>query len=377
MATTDNPMAAHLPAQFLAYKQKAEEQANKGGPRMGNTNCWGSFSFMTADPRTSVSSGIGNGTDNGFGSERSYGSSPTNQQERRSSGLALENVQQIGVMWNKFSGTIKSTVTGIDAKDETHSAELGSRKSLPTNKQMTNVDRLKSMAAASVTKHEIPDPPAVPEQPAFQKQSSFTSFPSLASSRSDGSSSMESSTGSGRLFSMGSKFFGRSDSKIKKVTAIGSHTDPSIGELKKDKAAASSFFPAIGITKKVEEKKNIDIEKLKKLRDQAAGLVPPSPSAAKPEEKEEEKMETLESQIDDLEKEMGLTSTPATPPRLRMDGFDDVHETEQRFAEIKVTPQAVSHLDPYDVPKKMPSPLSQIGNSPQKTMGPGGLSTAL
>jgi len=313
-------------------------------------------------------------------------------------------------MWNRFSGKVKATVTGMDGLEvpQTHSAELDSKSGFPTNKNMTNVDRLKSMAASSVRKPEIPDVPL--EQPPSsyhhnsphhhqqQQYSSSSSYPSLASSHSDGSSSLESTASSGRFWSMGNKLFGTKSKAA--TTGIGSHQDPSIGELNKTTTTtttkSTSFFPtsmtSMMAATKVEEKKDIDIEKLKRLRDQAAGLALPSPAAsmeAEEHNEEEKATETLESQIDDLEKEMGMIGTSTTPPpaaatttpSLRMDGFDDVHEEPQKYAEIKVsTLTAVSHLDaPFKTAKKMPSPLATFSSSanPNPKAASGGLSTVL
>jgi len=248
--------SSQLPAHFLAYKQKAEEEANKSA-RVGNAGCWSSTSFFsTAGPRTSASSTTGmgssnfrNSNENDIGmtypsSERSYGSSPVNGSS--SSGIAssfAETNGKIGAMWNRFSGKVKATVTGMDGLEvpQTHSAELDSKSGFPTNKNMTNVDRLKSMAASSVRKPEIPDVPL--EQPPSsyhhnspqqqQQYSSSSSYPSLASSHSDGSSSLESTASSGRFWSMGNKIFGTKSKTTSSTTGIGSHQDPSIGELNK------------------------------------------------------------------------------------------------------------------------------------------------
>ncbi|CAJ1968391.1 unnamed protein product [Cylindrotheca closterium] len=411
MMTAETSPSSQLPAQFLAYKQKAEER--KAQPaKMGNTNCWGSFSFppMMSDPRTSVSSVAPNVStnDTAFSSERSYGSSNGGIQERRASGGMSPNQQsnnnssnsKIASMWSSFSNRL----TGSDPSESpTHSAELSSKSGFPTNTKMTNVDRLKSMAASSVRKPDIPDAEPSPPPVTMTTQSSY---PSLASTRSDGSSSLESSSAqSGRFF----KFFGGAGNNApKKATGIGSHQDPAIGELKNKKngkdpnnnnAKPASFFSAMSTqSKDAATKKEIDIEKLKRLRDQAAGLVPRSPGAVALDDKNHhhhhhdetdlQKESSLESQIDDLEKEMGIAAAAAkeeeVPPKLRMDGFDDVHEEEapKNYAEIKIS--TMTGVGNTQIPKKPSSPPKKkvssplaaafIGSSPETQKG---LSTAV
>jgi hypothetical protein len=320
---------------------------------------------------------------------------------------------KIASMWSSFSNRL----TGADASESpTHSAELGSKSGFPTNTKMTNVDRLKSMAASSVRKPDIPDAVDHTSSQPPVKMTTQSSYPSLASTRSDGSSSLESSSNaaqSGRFWSVGNKFFGGNNAP-KKATGIGSHQDPSIGELKNKRSnmanAASnagkpaSFFSAISTQKETAAaKKDIDIDKLKRLRDQAAGLVPRSPGAvALPDDKQNHQHDeldlhnetSLESQIDNLEKEMGLmaSSKEDVPPKLRMDGFDDVHEVEpaKNYAEIKVSTTmagvgpSTMMTNQLQLPKtnmsppkkKVSSPLAAafLGNSPEK---PKGLSTAV
>eukprot|EP00526_Cylindrotheca_closterium_P011148 CAMPEP_0113618504 /NCGR_PEP_ID=MMETSP0017_2-20120614/9371_1 /TAXON_ID=2856 /ORGANISM="Cylindrotheca closterium" /LENGTH=394 /DNA_ID=CAMNT_0000528015 /DNA_START=166 /DNA_END=1350 /DNA_ORIENTATION=- /assembly_acc=CAM_ASM_000147 len=393
---TESPQ---LPAQFLAYKQKAEEHKPQPA-KIGNANCWGSFSLpqMMADPRTSVSStsmpAPPTTANDGFGSsERSYGSSSNNNASSSGGILPPDTSDKITSMWSSFSSRLTG---GADSSEipQTHSAELDSKSGFPSNTQMTNADRLKNMAMSSVRKPEIPDAPEAPPAPVTIPTQS--SFPSLASTRSDGSSSLESANNAqtgGRFWSIGNKMFGKKPPK--QQTGIGSHEDPSIGEINKS-TTAKSFFPSSMITTQKEDtKKDIDIEKLKRLRDQAAGLVPQSPMALPEEKKEEEqpasnKETSLESQIDDLEKEMGMTMDSSksadVPPKLRMDGFDDVHEVEpsKNYAEIKVSAvtgvgsSSSSQFKPTAAAttKKVASPLAAAftSSSPEK---PKGLSTAV
>lgn len=327
--TASENMSSNLPAQYLAYKQKSKEQKMVATEpaKIGNTNCWGSFKHlqMLGDPRTSINSVVTSGSTstNPNNASSDHPNSPNTAEGRASSGLSSQCGQDKNPsLWSRVSRS-HTTLP--------NSAELEKNSGSPKNIQMTNIERLKSMAASSVRQPFIPlmeDQANYKEPVVFQTQSAFPSLaPSLASSMSDESLSMDSShystASSSRFWNMG-KYFSRKESRM---GHIDSDQDPSIGEMP-DKNN-TSYFTSSQVTKNEGTTKELDIEKLKRLRDQAAGLVPQSLPVTEQEESKEKEL-TFESQIDDMEHELYNTSTisdvKASPPHLRMDGFDDIHD---------------------------------------------------
>eukprot|EP00980_Cylindrotheca_fusiformis_P008661 scaffold1848_cov111-Cylindrotheca_fusiformis.AAC.2 len=308
MATTVSPSPT-LPSQYLAYKQRTEEAAalQAAANKAGSVNNGGFFSgrglgFTTASPPPASSFSSSEASDIAFVGSMPTGDIPSSSLSNNGSVGSVENKNRF---WSRFSNTTDPSEPIVCAELPSASSAAQQQQQTTDKKKMTDFDRLKSLAEQSVRKPDVPDVEIFiqqeDEQPIFYAPPpprSMTSMSSEGSSRMMDSSSTE--TGG-------------------------------IGPIR-----FASFFAKFA--RKPETKQEIDIAKLLRKRDEAVGIV-------RDDEYDEEAQaspdllvrdNTFESQVDDLERELGLTSTttksassettvPATP-QLRMDGFDDVHD---------------------------------------------------
>jgi hypothetical protein len=310
----NNSMASmspsNLPPQYLAYKQSSEAATtNLSEARVGTANCFsGSFKNL----QTVQNSWTG-------GADAEAGSPKLD--------LTLQDPGKDNAtkFWSRFSAKQASSPRLNLNSDETQvptvSAELSSaagaaasNTSTPSNDAMSNFDRLRSMAEQSVRKPELPE-----VQVQVQEAIVLTTPPSVQSLSSEGSS-------------------------------VGDSTEPTASNARFANILGS-FSNMVRSSSKKQETKQIDVEKLLKKRDQAAGLVPrqeetTTTNVSQPHHHDLVE-DSLASQIGDLEREMGLTTVDAPPPptpQLRMDGFDDVHEEEDDVKTVPASPSALEKL---------------------------------
>lgn len=320
--------SSNLPSQYLAYKQRTEAAA-LAEARVGSASCF-SGSFKNLQEGTSWTM-AGASEDKASGAEAFAPPTPPTATSM-SSPYGTDKAKNSSTFWSRFSKNASG-----DQLPPPACAELKSPTPSGDN-AVTNFDRLRSMAEQSVRKPEIPEVENLPVHEQPPPVIVLSTPPSVQSLSSSEASSMGDSS---EVLPTNTRF----------SNLLGS-------------------FSKIVSSKKQETKQEINVAELLKKRDQSVGLVP--------KQQKDETMPSeggllevsLESQIGDLEREMGLTTTTTseqavsvpTTPQLRMDGFDDVHEDgdDDDMNTVHLDPSTSTTSSPLDKLKNAMPPIPKM-----------------